>query len=237
MIDPRLERRSAPGSNSSSPRAPGKNGEGVVPSTASARCALCTAADRVFVSLRRSAGDPPLRIERRSMLSRLPSPPVVDLEIAKPEPWAPSSKRWEVATAVAGAMLGINPFDEPNVSESKANTAAALAAFEEGGALKPGHALARADGFSAYGGGLHGSALKPAAADGEAHGDGFERVLAAHLATVSKGDYVAVLAYLDPSTDEAKALARLRLLLRERTGAATTLGIKGYLEICIRKSL
>ncbi len=132
--------------------------------------------------------------------------------------------RWEVATAVAGVILEVNPFDEPNVSESKANTAAALAAFEANGSLAPAHALARGESLSAYAGGLHGSELKPAAAGGEPHGDPFERVLAAHLGHAGRGDYLALLAYLDPSSAEAMKLAQLRALLRDGLQVATTLG-------------
>jgi glucose-6-phosphate isomerase len=196
----------------------GKLGKGIVPVDGEALgVPAAYGADRVFVAIGLD-GQPQADAGGKLAALAQAGHPVVRLTLARLEDVGAEFARWEVATAVAGAILGVNPFDEPNVSESKANTAAALTAFEEGGALKPGHALARADGFSAYGGGLHGSALKPAAADG------FERVLAAHLASVTAGDYAAVLAYLDASPAEAQALARLRLLLRERTGAATTLG-------------
>ena len=202
----------------------GKLGKGIVPVDGEALGAPgAYGADRLFVAIGLD-GQPAADTSARLAALAQAGHPVVRLTLARLEDVGAEFARWEVATVAAGAILGVNPFDEPNVAESKANTAAALAAFAEGGALRPGHALARADGFSAYGGGLHGSALKPAAAAGEAHGDAFERVLAAHLSTVAPGDYLAVLAYLDSSPAEAKALARLRLLLRERTGAATTLG-------------
>src|SRR5207249_7707253 len=79
--------------------------------------------------------------------------------------------RWEIATAVASSLLQVNAFDEPNVKESKDNTAQALAAFEARGALAPAHALARVDGLSAYASGTFGSDLRPAVEAGAQRGD------------------------------------------------------------------
>ena len=108
---------------------------------------------------------------------------------------------WEFATAVAGRVLGINPFDQPNVAESKANTSAILA------------------------GGAPGSA--PAATDGavEIHGPGggtVPQALAGLLAGVPPGGYLAVLAYLDRTGDAA--VAQLRPLLARATGRPVTFG-------------
>jgi transaldolase/glucose-6-phosphate isomerase len=202
----------------------GKLGKGIVPVDGEALGAPAAyGSDRVFVALGLD-GQPAADTTGKLAALAAAGHPVLRLTLTRLEDVGAEFARWEVATAAAGAILGVNPFDEPNVAESKANTATALDRFYDSGALAPGHALAHGEGVSAYAGGLHGSALRPAAAAGAEHGDAFERVLAAHLATVVPGDYVAVLAYLDASADEAKALARLRLDLRERTGAAVTLG-------------
>jgi glucose-6-phosphate isomerase len=108
---------------------------------------------------------------------------------------------WEFATAVAGRVLGINPFDQPNVAESKENTSAILA------------------------GGAPDSA--PAATDGavEIHGPGggtVPQALAGLLAAVPPGGYLAVLAYLDRTGDAA--VARLRPALARATGRPVTFG-------------
>ena len=180
-------------------------------------------ADRLFVAI---DVEGPARAATEDRLAALIAAghPVLRLTLAAPTDLGAEFVRWEVATAAAAAILGVNPFDEPNVAESKANTAVALAAFESRGALPPPHALAHGLGLSAYAEGVHGSLLKPAALDGEAHGDALERILAAHYATAAPGDYLALLPYLDASVAEAERLARLRLLLRDRTRLATTQG-------------
>jgi transaldolase/glucose-6-phosphate isomerase len=179
--------------------------------------------DRLFVALGLEGHAQP---ETDAALAALAAAghPVLRLTLSALTDVGAEFARWEIATAAAGAILEVNPFDEPNVSESKANTAKALATFEARGALTPAHALARGEGLSAYAGGTHGSDLKPAAVAGEHHGDALEHVLAAHLASAHTGDYLAILAYLDAAPAEAGRLARLRLLLRDGLQVATTLG-------------
>jgi len=115
--------------------------------------------------------------------------------------------RWEFAVAVAGQVLGINPFDEPNVQESKDNTVRVLGEYLKGGAAAAGFEAkpsAEANGLKLYaptGGGLP-----------------------AWLASVKPGDYVAIMAYLDRSAEMEAALDTLRLELRERLKVATTVG-------------
>ncbi len=93
---------------------------------------------------------------------------------------------WEVATAICGAVLGINPFDQPNVAEAKEATNAVLAAGPS-------------------------PVTTPS----------LEEV----LALVEPGDYVAVMAYVDPESPEAAELAERRLELRDELKVATTFGI------------
>jgi hypothetical protein len=89
---------------------------------------------------------------------------------------------------VAGAVLRINPFDQPNVAESKANTKAVLA---------------------------KGSAPSPAASKAE---------LQKFLAAIKPGDYLAIMAYLPPTSENDRRLAAIRIRLRDRLKVATTLG-------------
>ncbi|MGN6592687.1 MAG: bifunctional transaldolase/phosoglucose isomerase, partial [Terriglobales bacterium] len=117
--------------------------------------------------------------------------------------------RWEMATAAAGAVLEINPFDEPNVQESKDNTVRVLGEY-----LKGGDAAA---GFNA----------EPAARTGElrlyAPSPG-GAPLAQWEQAIRPGDYIAIMAYVDRSPEWEKALAELRLALRDRHRVATTVG-------------
>ena len=121
---------------------------------------------------------------------------------------------WEMATAFAGWRLGINPFDQPNVQESKDATKALLEKFKSEGKL-PEQAAAASDGqLTVYAGG----------AVGASSGGSVEEVLRAHCATIKPGDYVALLAYLEETPEHTAALQRIRASVRDATQAATTMG-------------
>ena len=94
--------------------------------------------------------------------------------------------RWEMATAVAGYVLGINAFDQPNVQEAKDATKAILAS-------------------------------------GSVEDPGFDD-LGVLLKEVTEGDYVAILAYLDRTSETEDAIERVRLAIRDRYKVATTTG-------------
>ena len=145
--------------------------------------------DRLFVSITTGAeGEIEQALERLEAAGH----PVVRLSLADRFDLGGEFFRWEMATTAAGIVLGVNPFDEPDVARAKEATQAALATFVERGRL-PEWPLDEADD------------------------------VARTLALAHPGDYVAVLAYLAPEPATASALARLRLLVRDRTGLATTL--------------
>jgi glucose-6-phosphate isomerase len=119
--------------------------------------------------------------------------------------------RWEFATAVAGAVLGLNPFDEPNVSEAKEKTKALLGAYGEIGDL-PEPAIAAEDEsvtiFSRrFTGVTPGLVVRKA------------------LHSLEPGDYVAFLSYLPGESDVRTAITEVRQGIRSRTRAASTFGI------------
>jgi glucose-6-phosphate isomerase len=122
--------------------------------------------------------------------------------------------RWEVATAAAGIVLGIDPFDQPNVQESKDATKALLEAYRAKGALPGPAPLVAADGLAAY--------ADPAVlGDSPVAVDGAVRQL---LSLLGSSDYLAILAYL-PADDAITArLERVRGRVRDALGVATTLG-------------
>ncbi len=119
--------------------------------------------------------------------------------------------RWEFATAVAGAAIGVNPFDEPNVAEAKAKTKALLDAYLATGRLPAGDPLASDDGFDVFTRGFSGSS--PAA------------IVSAALESLQPGDYVAFLSYLPPNAVIAEAVNGVRVAIRARTRATTTFGV------------
>ena len=119
--------------------------------------------------------------------------------------------RWEFATAVAGAVLGINPFDEPNVSEAKEKTKALLTSFARDGALPEPPVTASSGEVSVGSPTFQGSS--PSA------------VVAEALASLRPGDYVAFLSYLPATADVESAVADIRHGIRARFRVASTFGV------------
>jgi transaldolase/glucose-6-phosphate isomerase len=119
--------------------------------------------------------------------------------------------RWEFATAIAGAALDINPFDEPNVSEAKEKTRAQLAAFAKRGRFSEPRATASDEAATATSRAFAGDS--PAA------------IVRAAIDSLAPGDYAAVLSYLPASPDVERAVAGARRAIRARTLAATTFGV------------
>jgi len=124
--------------------------------------------------------------------------------------------RWEFATAVAGAVIGVNPFDQPNVQESKDNTKRLLGEFKATGRLPEGDPIFTAGPIRLYGDAEAAGALGGAKTLAEA--------LRAHLARVRPRDYVALTAYLGATPAHAEVLGEIRSHIRDRFRVATTLG-------------
>ena len=127
--------RSASGSNNWWPRAPA--------SSAAASCRLRARTlgppaeygrDRVMVRLD-LAGEPDAKARETLRDIAADGTPFVQIDLPEPEALAAEFLRWELATAVAGVVLGVNPFDEPNVTQAKEATGRLLAAYAKDGAL------------------------------------------------------------------------------------------------------
>ncbi len=125
--------------------------------------------------------------------------------------------RWEIATAVASSILGVNAFDEPNVSESKANTGRLLKALASK-SLPPRKAVLRASGVSVYGN------IPTTAAKSRATKIKMSDVITSQLRRGQAGGYLAILAYLTPSPATDRLLQRLRITLRDALGVASSVG-------------
>jgi len=119
--------------------------------------------------------------------------------------------RWEFATAVAGAALGINPFDEPNVAEAKDKTKALLAAYATGGQVPEPAPLGASNGISVYSPSFSGTS--PVA------------VVKAALESIAPHDYVAVLSYLPATHDVDMRVGEIRQGIRRRRRVASTFGV------------
>ena len=137
------------------------------------------------------------------------------IELADPLDVGAEFVRWEIATAAAGIVLGIDPFDQPNVQESKDATKELLEAFRTKGALpQPAPIVSEA--------GIAATADPASLGDTPVSVDG----AVSQLLTLIEGgrDYLAILAYLPPDDAVAERLQRIRVRARDAIGVATTLG-------------
>ncbi|MFW5748320.1 MAG: bifunctional transaldolase/phosoglucose isomerase [Chloroflexota bacterium] len=132
--------------------------------------------------------------------------------------------RWEYATAVAGKMLNINPFDEPNVTESKDNTNRLLKYYVEHGQLPSTEPFITGQSVDLY---LAENTLGPLRELCQAHGYNIKsrtELLAAQFTGTIAGDYFALLAYLPATREINDVLEQVRRRLRQVTRRAVTLG-------------
>ena len=124
--------------------------------------------------------------------------------------------RWEFATAVAGSILGINPFDQPDVEASKIKTRELTAGYERTGELPPETALLEEADLTLF------ADEKNSKAFGKA--GKLVEYLAAHFERIREGDYCALLAYVERNQRHRDALQDIRVLIRDRKRVATCLG-------------
>jgi len=166
----------------------GKDGKGILP--VDLEPAVSTemyGPDRVFVRIvLAGASEPPIVRDH----------PSVTIELSSLHDLAQEFFRWEVATAVMGAVIGVNPFDQPDVEASKVETRALLERYASGA---PGD-------------------------DGGGGGSLSRDELRAHVDGLRPGDYFAINAYVNPEPEVHEALQRFRRRVLEEKGVATTLG-------------
>lgn len=188
----------------------GKEGKGIVPVIGEPLGpASAYGDDRLFVSITSEE----VNGETASRLKVLEAAghPVVYRNLGELNELGAEFFLWEMATAFAGWRMAINPFDQPNVQESKDMTKALLERFTKEGKLEEPSATATDGMLSVY---SHGPNA-PASLTG---------VLKQHLAKVKPRDYIALLAYVEETLEIDSALQRLRVGLRNATGCATTTG-------------
>jgi transaldolase / glucose-6-phosphate isomerase len=196
----------------------GKHGTGIVPIDGEPLGDVGVYGDdRVFVRLS-IAGDAHADGDALVDAAAAAGHPVIRIALADPIDIGAEAFRWEFATAIAGAVLGIDPFDQPNVEEAKDLTRKVLAAAESGQKPPPPAPALVADEASSLA--LHGdAALRLTAGDGTLVGE-----LARHLARRKPNAYLAIQAFIAPSAAADASLARIRSMLRAATRCATTAG-------------
>ncbi|MGB0013924.1 MAG: bifunctional transaldolase/phosoglucose isomerase [Candidatus Sulfotelmatobacter sp.] len=128
--------------------------------------------------------------------------------------------RWEIATAVAGSIIGINAFNQPDVEASKIVTKKLTSQYEETGSLPPEKPVLEDGGIKLFTDDKNAAALaKAAGADKSLAG-----YLQAHLSRIGAGDYFAVLGYIQMNEDHEERLQAIRLAVRNKKHVATCLG-------------
>jgi glucose-6-phosphate isomerase len=193
----------------------GKAGTGIVPIVGEAPMEAEAYPDDRCFALLTLAGDTDPELHALADALAALGHPVERIELADPLDVGAEFVRWEIATAAAGIVLGIDPFDQPNVQESKDATKELLEAYRSRGALPQPMPLVSEPGIAV-------SADPAALGDTPVTVDGAVEQL---LGLVEAGrDYVALLAYVPPDRDVEERLQRIRRRIGERTGAATTLG-------------
>ncbi len=191
----------------------GKQGKGIIPiDLEPTGDAAAYGSDRLFVHLHLE-GDDMGDIHEKLDQYRAAGHPVVVIPIARPELIGQEFFRWEMATAVAGAVIGIDPFDQPDVEDAKVATRKLVDAYEKSGALEPETAIAENADFALFADGDH--ALAPT--------DPVE-LLRLHFASLKPGDYAGFLAYIERDAAHAAAIAGMRAAVRDAKAVATVAG-------------
>jgi transaldolase / glucose-6-phosphate isomerase len=124
--------------------------------------------------------------------------------------------RWEIAVAVAGAIIGIDPFDQPDVEASKDKTRTLTEEYEESHSLPKDEPVFRENGVALF--------ADPHNAAQVGRHNTLAGYLKSHLGRIHAGDYVALLAYIQRNEANTQALTAMRTRIRDSTHAATCLG-------------
>ncbi|MEH3145172.1 MAG: bifunctional transaldolase/phosoglucose isomerase [Methylobacterium frigidaeris] len=194
----------------------GKEGKGLIPIDGETLGAPDVyGSDRIFVQLRLDQGADAAQDAALDALEKA-GQPVVRIALTGREGLPQEFFRFEIATAVAGAVLGINPFDQPDVEASKIKTRELTTAAETNGALPAETPVAEDDGFALYTDPHNADALREAGA-----GTDPESWIAAQIGRAGAGDYVALLAYVARNPEHLAPLQAARLHLRDTKRVAT----------------
>lgn len=209
----------------------GKEGRGIVPvAGATVGNPHDYVTDRLFVYLR-VEGDDNEELDQRRMALQQSGQSIIILKLDDKYALGGEFFRWEFATAIAGHLLNINPFDEPNVAESKTNTRRLLDYYVQHGELPPTEVAFSEQDVMLYADEKTLHLLSELSLQHHYSGSDLTGMVAAQINSTIAGDYFALLAYLPhtPAVDES--LAQIRRRLRHVTKRAVTVGYgPGYLH-------
>ena len=198
----------------------GKNGKGIIPVDREQIAAPeVYGADRVFAYIHTEhATDND--VEAKLAALEKAGHPVVRISMADIYDLGAEFFRWEIATAVAGSIIGINAFNQPDVETSKIATRNLTSAYETSGSLPAEQPVLEGDGIKLFTDEKNSAALATAVG-GEKSLAGY---LKAHVNRIKAGDYFAVLGYVQMNAEHEKSLQKIRHLVRDKKHVATCLG-------------
>jgi transaldolase/glucose-6-phosphate isomerase len=194
----------------------GKVGKGIIPVDRERLARPDTyGKDRVFAYLRLASK--PIKAQDTAVAAlEKAGHPVVRIALTNVYSLGQELFRWEIATAVAGSIIGINAFNQPDVEASKVETRKLTSEYEATGRLPPEVPFFEASGIQ-----LFADEKNVAAVHG---GLNIAHVLRTHLARLGAGDYFAVLGYIPMDAANEKALQAIRHAVRDKKRVATVLG-------------
>jgi len=198
----------------------GKEGKGLIPVDREALGAPeVYGNDRVFAYIRLENGADPAQDKAVDAFAKA-GYPVVRIALSDIYNLGQEMFRWEIATAVAGSVIGINAFNQPDVEASKIETRKLTTEYEKSGALPPEAPILSENGIQLFTDEVNAAALASAAgADKTLLG-----YLRAHLNRLKVGDYFALLAYVEMNEAHEKTLQSIRTSVRDKKRVATCLG-------------
>jgi transaldolase/glucose-6-phosphate isomerase len=177
--------------------------------------------DRLFAYLRLETAPDAAQDAKVAVLEKS-GQPVVRIAVSNTYDLGQEFFRWEIATAVAGSILGINAFNQPDVEASKIVTKQLTSEYESKGSLPPEKPIVEEAGFKLFTDDKNAAELAKAAGTGS---DGaLKSYLRAHLSRLGAGDYFALLGYVEMNAEHESLLQSLRMMVRDRKRVATVLG-------------
>ncbi len=198
----------------------GKIGKGIIPVDRETLGAPDVyGSDRIFAYLRLESA-PDAAQDAKVMAVEKAGQPVVRIGVADTYNLGQEFFRWEIATAVAGSIIGINAFNQPDVEASKIETKKLTSEYESNGSLPAEKPVLEEAGFKLFTDDKNAAALAQAAGPSRT----LASYLRAHLGRIKPGDYFAVLGYIEMNAEHESLLQALRMSVRDKKHVATCLG-------------
>jgi transaldolase/glucose-6-phosphate isomerase len=198
----------------------GKQGHGIVPVDREAIAAPeAYGNDRIFAYVRLESSPDSAQDNKVAALEGA-GQPVIRIAMREVYDLGQEFFRWEIATAVAGSIIGINAFNQPDVEASKNVTRALTSEYEKNGSLPAERPVLDDGTIQLFTDAKNADALAKAAGNNKS----LAGYLRAHFSRVGAGDYFALLAYIQMNDEHESQLQKMRHLLRDKKRVATCLG-------------